>query len=85
MWELSTPFMYLRWLMLKAGYGNTAPMQVVNVTFMLVFVGCRNVWGPGEALHLLLPWLPPNAGCCWTQERLLLGLDGPFAWLSSLL
>ncbi|KAI7837854.1 hypothetical protein COHA_008342 [Chlorella ohadii] len=46
MWELSTPLMYVRWLMLKAGLGKSALMPLVNVAFMLVFFGCRNVWGP---------------------------------------
>ncbi|KAL4440289.1 hypothetical protein ABPG75_003290 [Micractinium tetrahymenae] len=46
MWELSTPFMYIRWLMLKAGLGSSAAMPLANVAFMLVFFGSRNVWGP---------------------------------------
>jgi hypothetical protein len=48
MWELSTPLMYVRWLMLKAGLSNSSLMPLVNVAFMLVFFGCRNVWGPSE-------------------------------------
>lgn len=34
--------------MLKAGLSNTSLMPLVNVAFMLVFFGCRNVWGPSE-------------------------------------
>lgn len=61
MWELSTPFMYIRWLMLKAGLGSSAAMPLANVAFMLVFFGCRNVWGPGEAAPRLRP--RPGAPC----------------------
>ena len=48
LWELSTPFMYMRWLLLKAGWGHTRLLKAVNVAFMAVFFGCRNVWGPSE-------------------------------------
>ncbi|KAL4422016.1 hypothetical protein ABPG77_005446 [Micractinium sp. CCAP 211/92] len=46
MWELSTPFMYIRWLMLKAGLGSSAAMPLANAAFALSFFACRNVWGP---------------------------------------
>ena len=49
MWELSTPFMYARWLLLKAGWGESQLLTVVNAAFMAVFFGCRNVWGPSES------------------------------------
>lgn len=38
--------------MLKAGLSNTSLMPLVNVAFMLVFFGCRNVWGPSECCAL---------------------------------
>ena len=50
MWELSTPFMYVRWMLLKAGWGESMLLTVVNVAFMAVFFGCRNVWGPSESI-----------------------------------
>ena len=53
MWELSTPFMYARWLLLKAGWGESKLLAAVNVAFMAVFFGCRNVWGPSESPCLL--------------------------------
>jgi hypothetical protein len=40
--------MYMRWLLLKAGWGHTRLLKAVNVAFMAVFFGCRNVWGPSE-------------------------------------
>ncbi|PSC67686.1 DUF887-domain-containing [Micractinium conductrix] len=46
LWELSTPFMYIRWLMLKAGLAKSRGMMVANLAFMLSFFLCRNVWGP---------------------------------------
>ena len=47
----------LRWLMLKAGLGGSSLMPLVNIAFMLVFFGCRNVWGPSEC-----DMLRPTAG-----------------------
>lgn len=37
----------VRWVLLKAGYGSSAIVSLANAAFMLVFFGCRNVWGPG--------------------------------------
>jgi hypothetical protein len=46
MWESSTPFLYLRWAMLKLGLGDTKWMKLANAGFILAFFGCRVVYGP---------------------------------------
>lgn len=46
MWELSTPFLYLRWVLLKSGRGETRLMGFANAAFALTFFGCRVVYGP---------------------------------------
>lgn len=48
MWELSTPLLYARWFMIKAGAAGGRVMMAVNFAFMAVFFGCRNVFGPSE-------------------------------------
>lgn len=45
MWELSTPFVNVRWLLAKMGH-DTSRLYVVNGLAMVVaFFLCRNVWG----------------------------------------
>ncbi|EFN53962.1 hypothetical protein CHLNCDRAFT_53483 [Chlorella variabilis] len=83
MWELSTPAMYTRWLMLKAGLGSSAAMPLVNAAFMLAFFGCRVVWGPimtvefwrDSAGQLLAasPALPPAA--IWVVRVMSIALN----------
>jgi hypothetical protein len=46
MWELSTPFLYLRWLLLKGNLGESKLMGIANIAFALSFFGCRIVYGP---------------------------------------
>ena len=46
MWESSTPLLYLRWYLLKAGWSDSAFMPVANYAFVLVFFVCRVVYGP---------------------------------------
>jgi len=46
MWELSTPFLYLRWVLLKTNRGDGPLMKPANVAFVLVFFACRVVYGP---------------------------------------
>ena len=50
MWEFSTPFLYVRWVMLKAGLGNSKMMPVANYAFVLAFFACRIVYGPSKLL-----------------------------------
>eukprot|EP00887_Chlorella_sp_A99_P002441 scaffold10.g2441.t1 len=45
LWELSTPFLYTRWVLLKAGFADSWMLSVTNGYFMLTFFLCRNVWG----------------------------------------
>jgi hypothetical protein len=47
MWELSTPFLYFRWYLIKSNMGDGRLMAVANVLFALAFFGCRVVAGPG--------------------------------------
>lgn len=45
LWELSTPFVYIRWFLYKAGL-DTTPLYIINgIAMMLSFAGCRNVFG----------------------------------------
>lgn len=45
LWELSTPFVHLRWLLHKSGR-ERARLYVVNgLVMMVVFFLCRPVWG----------------------------------------
>lgn len=46
MWELSTPFLYLRWLMLKGNLAESKFMGIANMAFALSFFGCRILYGP---------------------------------------
>lgn len=45
MWELSTPFVNVRWLLAKMGR-DTSRLYVANgLAMVVVFFLCRNVWG----------------------------------------
>lgn len=46
MWELSTPFLYLRWFLIKTNRTDGSLMSIANVLFALAFFGCRIVAGP---------------------------------------
>lgn len=46
MWELSTPFLYLRWYCIKQGKGRSRMMTLANTLFALSFLGCRLIFGP---------------------------------------
>ena len=46
MWEISTPFLYFRWYLIKAGKGHTMLMHIANMLFAVAFFGCRIVYGP---------------------------------------
>ena len=46
MWEISTPWLYIRWMLLKAGLAESRWLTMVNTLFMLSFIGCRNIYGP---------------------------------------
>ncbi|KAL0020020.1 hypothetical protein WJX77_004744 [Trebouxia sp. C0004] len=45
LWELSTPFVYARWFLHKAGMSRTTAYKVNGVLMVLVFFLCRNVAG----------------------------------------
>ena len=51
LWELSTPFVYTRWFLHKAGMSRTTAYKVNGVLMVLVFFLCRNVAGLGEQFH----------------------------------
>ena len=46
MWELSTPFLYFRWFLIKTNRSDSTLMSIANVLFALAFFGCRIVAGP---------------------------------------
>lgn len=45
LWELSTPFVHLRWFMLKAGAAKSRAYLINGLALVLVFFACRPVWG----------------------------------------
>ncbi|CAD7698007.1 unnamed protein product [Ostreobium quekettii] len=45
LWELSTAFVHLRWLLYKIGKADTTAYVVNGLTMMASFFGCRIVWG----------------------------------------
>lgn len=48
LWELSTPFVYARWFLHKAGLSRTTAYKFNGVLMVLVFFFCRNVAGLGK-------------------------------------
>lgn len=50
LWELSTPFMHLRWVLYKIGKANTALYKYNALAGILIFFLCRVVWGNGLSL-----------------------------------
>jgi hypothetical protein len=48
MWELSTPLLYVRWVLLKRGHAKGRWMPRANAAFVLAFFACRIVYGPRE-------------------------------------
>lgn len=48
LWELSTPFVYTRWFLHKAGLSRTTAYKVNGVLMVVVFFLCRNVAGLGK-------------------------------------
>lgn len=45
LWELSTPFMHMRWVLYKMGKDKTQLYKYNALTGMLIFFLCRVVWG----------------------------------------
>ena len=48
LWELSTPFVYTRWFLHKAGMSGTTAYKVNGALMVVVFFLCRNVAGLGK-------------------------------------
>ena len=46
MWEVSTPFLYLRWYLIKTERSNSLMMGIANALFAVSFFACRVVSGP---------------------------------------
>ena len=61
MWEISTPLLYLRWLVLKLNRKG-AVVAAANAAFVLSFMGCRVIYGPSESL---LPTIPSPCMHVW--------------------
>ena len=47
MWEISSPFLHVRYFLLNAGYKHTVFYTIVQLCVLLAFFGCRIVWGLG--------------------------------------
>jgi hypothetical protein len=45
MWELSTPFVHIRWLLSAVGRSDGSLYIANGLTMMAVFFCCRNLWG----------------------------------------
>lgn len=45
LWELSTPFVHLRWLLHKSGREKKKAYSVNAAVMLVVFFLCRPVWG----------------------------------------
>jgi hypothetical protein len=55
LWEASTPFLYFRWVLLKAGLAESKYlMPFANYAFILVFFFCRVVYGPRKYCLILI-------------------------------
>jgi hypothetical protein len=53
LWEASTPFLYFRWVLLKAGLAESKYlMPFANYSFIFAFFCCRVVYGPGESWRM---------------------------------
>ncbi len=48
MFELSTPFINARWMLLKLGMAGSRLLALNNLVGFLVFFLCRNCYGPRE-------------------------------------
>lgn len=45
MWECSTLFVHLRWLLIKLGRGAGRLFLINGITMIITFFGCRILWG----------------------------------------
>jgi hypothetical protein len=45
LWELSTPFLHFRWLLIQIGQGSSPIFDLVQKAGFVVFFLCRIVWG----------------------------------------
>lgn len=55
-WELSTPFVHLRWFLIKAGEAKSRLYLINGLALVVVFFACRPVWGT---------WLSYKVSGCW--------------------
>lgn len=54
LWELSTPFMHLRWVLYKIDKDKTKLYKYNALAGMLIFFLCRVIWG--NALSIMFWW-----------------------------
>ena len=54
LWELSTPFVFMRWLLHSLGRQHTKLYLANGVAMIVVFLLCRNILGIGAVLHLAI-------------------------------
>ncbi|GLC37227.1 hypothetical protein PLESTB_000993600 [Pleodorina starrii] len=53
MWEISTPFVHIRWFMYKAGWANSVIYVVNGLMMVAAFFGCRIAWGYYQSYMLV--------------------------------
>jgi hypothetical protein len=61
LWELSTPFVHLRWLLHKSGRDKKQLYVTNGMVMMVVFFMCRPVWGTWLSYKVRLPAQCPAA------------------------
>lgn len=61
MWEISTPFLYFRWFLLKTNRGEKPIMALANNAFALAFLGCRVIFGPSKHCPSRMPPCPQSS------------------------
>ncbi|CEO96045.1 unnamed protein product (mitochondrion) [Plasmodiophora brassicae] len=61
LFELSTPFLAIRWMCLQLNYHHPILINVVNCSFGIVFVAVRTIWGSFIATPRMFAELWPPA------------------------
>lgn len=66
LWELSTPFVHLRWLLHKSGRDKKRIYVVNGLLMVVVFFLCRPVWGTWLSYKVgRSSWRSLYAACAW--------------------
>lgn len=76
LWELSTPFVFMRWLLHSLGRQHTKLYLANGVAMIVVFLLCRNVLGIGAVLFSAV-----RAAFAWSFGALPVFQSQVIAWL----